>query len=143
IRRALVLKALMRLVCNVLTKNLGDTALSDARLTAQEHNLAFPVLGDLPAPHEKRDLCFSPNERRQMDSMRRFETSLGMRQATHFPCPNRIDYAFQRLRADVLELECAADQPPRRRADDDLVRARETLDPFRQVRCLAQSQFRN
>ena len=79
----------------------------------------------------------APDQRRETLAVQRLEAALGAALALDPPGRERLGEALEALRAEVGQLEQAADQPARRLADDDAARLRQRLQPRRQVRRLA------
>ncbi len=127
----------MRLVADPLAQRRENARLADAGLARDERDLAFALARVAPAVHEQRHLMLAPDEGRHALRPRRLEAADVLRLAQNRPGENRRVEAFERLRAKRLQLERAAQQPPRRLRDHDAARLGQALQPRRQIGRLA------
>ena len=79
----------------------------------EQHDLALAVLGPLPAIEQQRHLLLAADERREARRLARLEPALGAALASTRQAVHRLGEALEALRAEIGELEQAADQPAR------------------------------
>ena len=127
----------MRLVADPLAERRQNARLADARFARDERDLTFALARLAPAVEEQRHLMLAPDEGRQALRPRRLEAADVLRLAKDRPAGNRRVEAFQGLRAKRLQLERAAQQPPRRLRDHHGARLGQRLQPRRQIGRLA------
>ena len=65
VRRALQAQRALDLVLQALAQRIQDARLADARLSREQHHLAFAFLRESPALGEKSDLLLAPHQGRQ------------------------------------------------------------------------------
>ena len=103
--------------------------------------MPLAVFGLLPSAQQQRDLLVTADQRRQARRLPRLEAPFGPTLARDPPGGQRLGEALEALRPEVVELEQAAEQPPRRLADDHAAGRRERLQSRREIRRLADHRF--
>ena len=83
----------------------------------EQHHLAVAVLGPGPALEQDAQLVLAPDQRREPLAVQRLEAAFGATLAFDPPGRERLGEALEPQRAEVGQLEQAADQPPGRLAD--------------------------
>src|SRR6266404_3606143 len=85
---------------------LGQTRLPNARLTGQQHDPAFALLGLLPTAHQQVEFFVAADQRRAgAGGVERLEAALDCARADYLPRPHRVGEAFERRGAEVAILE--------------------------------------
>src|SRR3954451_722095 len=130
--RALMPEGDVRLAGEPLAERAGDAGLADPGLAREQHHLALAVAGLLPTVEQECDLLLAPNQRKEA-ARARLEAAADPALAEHAPRPDHLGKALDRLRPEILELEAGADQPPRRRGDQDGARRSRGLQAGGQV----------
>ncbi len=135
--RAEVAERNVRLAGQLLAQRPQQARLADPRLAHDQDHLAVAVFGPGPALQEDRELVLAPDQGCQALAAQRLEPPLGTALALDPEGRERLGEALETGRAEVGQLEQAADQAPGRLADDDAARVGERLEPGREVRGLA------
>ena len=141
VRRALVEQAYVGLALEPRAHFAHQTRLADPRLARQQDDMPLAVFGLLPPAQQQRDLLVAADQRRQARRLSRLEAPFGATLAFDPPGGKRLGEAFETLRAEILEIEHAAEQPPRRLADDHAARRRKRLQSRREIRRLPDHGF--
>jgi hypothetical protein len=137
VRRALIAHPHMRLAADLLAERRQEARLADARLARDERDLAFALARLAPAVEEQRHLVLPSDKGRHRLRSRRLEAADVLRLAQNHPGGNRRIEAVEDLWSKRLQLEPAAQQPPRGLCDHDGARPGERLQPRRQIGRLA------
>src|SRR5262249_36385832 len=114
-----------------------DAAFADARLTRQQHDLAFAVLHQVPALEQQAELLLAADKTGQPAAAHRFEAALGRRRPLNRPGLDRLGETLDLVPAERLQPEEVADQPARGRGDHHRAGLGQSLQPGGQVRRLA------
>ena len=134
IRRALVAKLRVEILGNTLAQHVGYSALADPGLTGEQHNLPFTVPGLLPAITQQCQFRLAADERREISTARGLEAPFGCRDADDLPRADRRGESLDRVLAQIGQVECCANQAPRRGGDHNFVSIRQPLHASREVR---------
>ena len=127
----------MGLVLEPSAQLAHEARLADAGLAREQHHLPLAVRGLPPAAEQQGNLLLATDQRREARGLARLEAAFRTTFAFDPPGGERLGEAPQALRAEVGQLEQAAQEPARRLADDHAARLRERLEPCREVRRLA------
>ena len=110
----------VRLAAQLLAQRPEQARFADAGLARQQHHLAIAVFGPAPALEQDAELVLASDQRRERPAMQRLEAAFGadprLRPARR---RERLGEALEAYRAEIGQLEQAADQAARRLADDD------------------------
>ena len=133
IGRALVAKPRVSHVRDLLSEPGGQARFADARFARDQHGLALAAPGAALARDQFVALGLPPDEAGQPRRMRRVETALALGHAQGSVRLDRLGETLDRVKAQVLQAEPVADQPPGRRRHDDAARVGEALQPCGEI----------
>ena len=114
-----------------------QTRLANSGLAGQQDDMPLAVFDLLPSAQQQRDFLVTADQRRQARRLARLEAPFGLTLAFDPPGGKRLGEAFEPPGPELLEIEHAAEQPPRRLADDHAAGRRERLQSRREVGRLA------
>ena len=137
IGRAVVVEHRRSVGPDLLPQRLDDARLADPRLARQQHHLTVAILGPGPALEQDAELVLTPDQRREMLAVQRFEAALSATLALDPKGSNGLGEALEMLRTEIGKLEQPTHEPPGTPTDDDDARFGERLEARRQVRGLA------
>ena len=123
----------MRFVADPLAERRQNARLADARPARDERDLTFVLACLAPAVEEQRHLMLAPYEGRQALGLRRLKAADVLRLTQDRPGGNRRVEAFQGSRSKRLQLERAAQEPPRGLGDHHGARLGQRLQSRRQI----------
>ena len=133
IGRAVVVQPRARLAAQPRLQRVGQPRLADARLALDQHHAARAVAGLAPAAQQQVQLLLAPDQSGEAFRPQRLEAAAALAFRQHPPRPHPFGAALERLQAEVLAGEQAADLPPGRRVDHDGARPGQGLQPGRAV----------
>ncbi len=123
---------------DALAQDLGDAALADAGLTAQQHDLTLARLGLRPAAQQQFHLFLAPHQRRQRHlAVGGIEAAVGGARTHHFEQMHRLGDALECLRTQIGVVEQPFGQHPRALAHHYTARLGQRLQPRGDVGGLA------
>src|SRR5262245_61587896 len=118
---------------NVVPEHLHEARLPDARITADENDLALALLRALPPAQEQRTFRLASDERRQRVHAGSLQTTSGAGRLQHPVEADRLRDAAQLMAPALLHDEEPGDEAVRRLRDEEFVRPGELLYARRQV----------
>ena len=127
IGRALIAQPGMRLVRDLLGEPGGNARLADARLAGDQDDLALARPGPALPLQQIGALGLAPDEGGESRRMRSLEPALALGDAERRPGLDRLGEPLDRVPAEIAQAKAIADQPARRRGDDDPARAPPSL----------------
>jgi hypothetical protein len=120
-----------------LAQGLHEARLADARLAREQHDLPLALARPGPAREQERQLLLAIDQGRHARGVQRLKAALGPALARHPPDRGRSGEALEGVAAKVLELEQAAQEPPRAFGDHHRARLGHLLQPGGEVGRLA------
>ena len=110
---------------------------ADARLAGDEHHLAFARLCPRPAPQQRFEFLFPPDQRGQVGHVQGVKAAFDGTRPQRGPGPRRPGDTLEILGSEIPEFEEIAEQLSRAVGDHDHVRLGQRLQARRQVRRVA------
>ena len=132
VRQTLITQHAVALPGELLLERQHDPRLADPGLAGQHDHVALALARPAPALDQERALLLAADQRAEA-GVQGLE-AIHRAQAMHPADPDRLGEPLELLRRQVLAVEQIADQAPRGRADHDLARLRQLLQPGREVR---------
>ena len=137
LRRAEVAQARVWLGSETFQQRRRQSRLADARLTGEQHHLAFAGLCLRPAPQQQFEFFFPPDKFRQAARVESLEAAFHRSRSQRRPGSHRPRDALEVLCPKVLKLEQIAHELAGAFGNHDAVRLRNALQARRKVRRLA------
>jgi hypothetical protein len=133
IGRTLIAQPRVRLVRDLLDEPGGKARFANARLAGNQHDLALSCPGPALSLEQIGALVLAPDEPGEPRGMRRFEPALALRNPDRRPGFDRFGEALDGVLSEIAKAEHVAEQPTRRRRQDDAPGLGETLQPRGQI----------
>ena len=137
LRGAEIAQPCVRLAGDAFQERGREPRFADAGLAGHQHHLALAGLCLGPAPQQKFEFLFPPDEGGQSGRVKGVKAALDGTRAQRRPGPHRPGDALEVLGPEIAELEEIAEKPARALGYDDHVRFGQRLQARRQVRRLA------
>ena len=130
----------MRLLRDTLLHRFGQPRFTDARLGGDQHGAPFAGFRLVPSAQQQLDLLVAADQRRRARAQR-FEPAADFAFGQHLEGMRRSGKSLERLRAEIAQLEQAADVAARRLGDHDAVGRGKRLQARGKVRSFADDRL--